>query len=646
MGFDLETAKPVEGFDLSTAKPAAKKEPKTWGGIALESAGNLPKSVYGLVSGIGSALAHPINTTGSILDLAAGEVNKVLPESVVSTLKSIDPNPDAYGRSEKVANIVNNQYKQNYGSVEGFKEHLANDPAAVLGDLSTVLSGGAGLVGKVGEVGNISKASQLADALSTASKYTNPLTYVVGGAGKALGAAKGLVQPFSDSGRLGIVGDFIKSQIEPYKVPDFLQELSTNTGKTEGFMPSVGQATTNPKMQSIERSVKSVHPEMFQDQAQRNALAGALADIAKNPEERAIAQAAVDAKAKDLYTLANAEHMPVTPELTNLARRPSMISSAERAKNLAKEIGMNPPVNIEDLLPKYLTVNSPDKVSRVQGKFNPYNNVAPAEEAIVTKGAPSTFEVPPVESVPVSGMHTIKMGMDALLSDPTLGIAKTESNAIKATRGQLLDLMPEAYQKARLAHVENMKPVNQIDIGQELYSKLVPALSDAGGNAPFKLSADAYARALQNGDQLAQNVTGLKNSKLENIMTPEQMAKLQGVAEDARMIAKGITGGKPSGSDTWQHFAMQGLMNKAGIPNFISESGLGGAVKSAGNYLYKNADEATKAKLAEVLANPAMASKAVQKSLDADARMKKALELSNLIRAGIQPTLNLQDFTN
>lgn len=164
--------KNIQWDEVPVKKPQAPRS-YTAGEAALEGAKNLiPSTVKYGAETIG-ALAHPIDTIQGALNLGAGELSKVLPESVNRYLNKADEAvmgkekaQQLHARQEKVADVVNKQYADRYGSVEGFKRAVAEDPASVLGDVSTVLTGAASFA---------PKTSKLASALRTASDVTNPL---------------------------------------------------------------------------------------------------------------------------------------------------------------------------------------------------------------------------------------------------------------------------------------------------------------------------------------------------------------------------------------------------------------------------------------------------------------------------------------
>jgi hypothetical protein len=162
-------------FSANPSAPEMPEAPKNYtaGEAVLQGIKGLPGGIASAAVETGKALLSPVKTGKALLDLGAGELQKVLPESVTNVINRAD---EAYMGKEQsqaarqqmgaTADVINKQYKDRYGSMEGFKRDLAENPEAVLADLSTVLTGGASLA---------SKAPKLASALKTAGNVTNPL---------------------------------------------------------------------------------------------------------------------------------------------------------------------------------------------------------------------------------------------------------------------------------------------------------------------------------------------------------------------------------------------------------------------------------------------------------------------------------------
>lgn len=174
MAFDLASAKPV-GQDNLSAKDVVSGAIK-----------NFPSSFKEMLKGTYEAVSSPLQTGKAVLDIAAGGLQNILPESVVQAIGE-DP------ASREAANKIGQIYVNRYGSVEKAKQTIANDPAGFMSDVSAVLTGGGGVVPMAG------KAASFVDPLSlavkgagTVSKAVTPVLGMTTGAGQE--AIKGAYQ--------------------------------------------------------------------------------------------------------------------------------------------------------------------------------------------------------------------------------------------------------------------------------------------------------------------------------------------------------------------------------------------------------------------------------------------------------------------
>lgn len=506
-------------------------------------------------------------------------------------------------------------------------------PLAVVPGANTVLGGlGIGaLTGAAQPVGNEDNRGTNA-VMGGAFGGALPLALRAGGTAKAA-----FIDPITKSGREKILAGMLRrSAANPEEAA---AKLAAAKGFTPGFVPSVGQSSGDAGLAAVERGLRGSTPAAFGEleNSQRVSLLDALRSIAGTPEARSAQVDKVNETAKKLYGQAFKENMPVTPVLSLLARRPSMQAAEVRAKKLAAELGAQRRITLDDLNPRTIGTEArmPPSSSVVEeASFNPYSNVAPkskqieipAEYPIAGSGS---MEIPALDSVPVKDMHTIKMGMDALMGDRTLGIAGQEATAINRTRNALVDQFPESYQVARQAHIDLNRPINQMDIGHELLNRYEPALSRAS-DTPLESRAAAFAQALRGGDVLAKNVTGLKNAKLRSIMSPEQMATLEGVAKDSAMVKAGNDLGRGAGSNTMQNMSMQHLAAEAGVPNWLSAvaSSPPGVIKRLADVLYKNSDDAVRGQMAEVMTNPQLAARLMQQAGPTKSKLAEMLRAS------------------
>jgi hypothetical protein len=169
-----------KGYNLSTDNAPDQpkiEQPKSYSTMGAIGTGaiNLIPSTGRLLKGAYQAVRHPIDTANTLADLGAGEIYKALPQSFQEQLDKSDvalvgqnKAQETKTRALNLANALNQDYSKKYGSYEGFKTAFAEDPASILADVSTLLTGGGGAL----KASNLTKA---ADVVNQAAKYTNPL---------------------------------------------------------------------------------------------------------------------------------------------------------------------------------------------------------------------------------------------------------------------------------------------------------------------------------------------------------------------------------------------------------------------------------------------------------------------------------------
>jgi hypothetical protein len=152
----------------------ATKRDYAWGDVPGNAMVNTPASAGRFLGGIYEAVTSPVKTVGAVLDVGAGAVQNIMPKAVTDFVARIDPNPQAAQRAVQSADTVGRFYADRYGSGEGLKRTLAEDPVGVAADLSTVLTGGSMAAGRVPVAGS----AAVAQGLRRAATLTNPLTPV------------------------------------------------------------------------------------------------------------------------------------------------------------------------------------------------------------------------------------------------------------------------------------------------------------------------------------------------------------------------------------------------------------------------------------------------------------------------------------
>ena len=168
----------------------APQQPKYmgYGEMMGQAVQNIPASASNMATGLYQAVTNPVQTVSGLLDVGAGALQKALPKPVVDFVNQFESNPEAAQRAMNAATAVGGVMKERYGSVEGIKNTIATDPVGAMGDLSTLLGGGAALAGR------IPMAGKVASTLSTASDLTNPITLATKGVSKTADMASALVK--------------------------------------------------------------------------------------------------------------------------------------------------------------------------------------------------------------------------------------------------------------------------------------------------------------------------------------------------------------------------------------------------------------------------------------------------------------------
>jgi hypothetical protein len=215
-------------------------------------------------------------------------------------------------------------------------------------------------------------------------------------------------------------------------------------------------------------------------------------------------------------------------------------------------------------------------------------------------------------------LQDLKMAMDAMLKDPTTGIAGKEAENIKATRGMLMNWMETAIpdlKTARSTYAEMSKPIGQMDVGQELLTRLEPALNDFGGLA--RETGNKYATALRNADQTAVKATGFKGNGMRDLMTPDQMGALESVASDLARKANAQDLGRGVGSDTFQKLALSNIAERSGAPGVVGTALDLPGVSKVAKFLYREPEEKIQSLIAQSLLEPKTAAQLMEEAIKA-----------------------------
>lgn len=594
---------------------------RSLGGAAIESISSIPSSAVYNIGNVISAFTHPVQTLVGLKAAATGGMRKIFPESVnafmdKAAIYSLNPldlyfaTPSGKKQTAAAANAVGNHYKNRYGSEQGFYNALATDPVGVAMDLSTVLSGGAGVMRTAGV------APRVASALETGAAYTNPMTPVVAATSKvAAGPLKGLRR----AGEALATGSKARTLLESAegRGPEIVSALRGNVELVPGSMPTAGEAvsplnlTRYSKLQETASQVPELATEYFQRGKQQEAARrAAVQSVGKTPEALEAAKSARSVEADELYGLAKKAIVETDDKLLPLLDRPSMDKAFERAAKLAEEAG--------------------DKF--MLGKAKP-EQVVPS--SIVDEfGNPVGETIIPAESakLPVKSLHYVKLALDDLLKNPAeFGIGATEASLIRDTRGQFikwLETKSPEYGTARQAYAKASEPINQMEIGQFLQGKLTSGL---GAERP-----GVFAEAVKEAPTtIKRAVTGAPRAEtLSELLTPQQVSAIESVRADLARgeLFRSQTGGAATIGPKASKAASTGL---PAMPSLLSR------IQTVANTIMKRVAGQMDKKLAIQIATEMLDPKAAAAAMEAAvARGGKVKAQSAIITKGVQGTVN------
>jgi hypothetical protein len=159
--YAAQQEQPTTEPEAVTEEPQEDQDPLTAGEVASGALESFFPSLGREVSGIWDAVTSPIDTAMTVLDLGAGVLQNVLPESVVQLIGEDE-------ESRELASAVGGYIADRYGGLENIKKTIATDSAGFAADLAGLLSGGATIAGKVAV--KSSKLAQIAPALKKVSE--------------------------------------------------------------------------------------------------------------------------------------------------------------------------------------------------------------------------------------------------------------------------------------------------------------------------------------------------------------------------------------------------------------------------------------------------------------------------------------------
>lgn len=253
-----------------------------------------------------------------------------------------------------------------------------------------------------------------------------------------------------------------------------------------GSNPTAGQAasgTNSAEFAALQNLAAERAPSVYSgpggiEGAQNQARIAALRSVGKTPADLATAEGQRAGDAAANYGAAYQQQIKADPALLKMSDNPYFKDAVGDASKLAAANGVDPKTNLTQFL------------------------------------------------------HYVKISLDKQLSRTgDTALASTEKNAVQSLKKELTDWIGTknpAYETARSEFAAASKPINQMEVGQYLEGKLVPAISDDA-----KQRAAAYAQALRDAPGTIKRATGQPRfDSMGQMMDPTQLQTLRGVKAD------------------------------------------------------------------------------------------------------------------
>lgn len=447
-------------------------------------------------------------------------------------------------------------------------------------------------------------------------------TYGAGGGAAGVGAAKLLsgtakaasaaAAPLTQKGQEKIIGDVMR-RAAGENVDDVIARMRGARELVPGSVPTAAEVAESGGVAALQRAMAQANPEAYTQRGMQSASArvNALRGIAGDEQKMQAAIAARKDSSDLLYAAADRAVVTSDDALREImARLPN--GTLEQAHNIARMSGK----------PIQFGKDIPESVAYLGGKTEVVPGAHGHSRSVQLPGLLDANGTPITTTIPAQsakytgrGIDLIKKAIDDVVdTNPTAAIGKNAKNAGLGVKQDLVNWADNAipeYAAARQAWAEGSRPIDQMKVGQELLNKMQGPLADHGALASE--TGSMYARALNDvRGNLVKNATGGIKRNLEDVMSPEQMATLNNVAQDLARKSNAQNLGRGVGSNTFQNFAMDNLAAQSGMPSAVSMVAnlvpglgtVGNLAKATGNMIYKSKDELMKSRMADLLLNP------------------------------------------
>jgi hypothetical protein len=523
---------------------------------------------------------------------------------------------------------------------------------AIASGVTKVLPAATSLAGKMGVGAVAGGAAAGAQPLPGNNELsTDKLKQMGGGAvaGAVIPAAvqaamgiKAAAEPFYDAGRKAIIGRTLNTAAGG-RQPQAIQALETAKELVPGSRPTVAQASQNAGLASLERAATATSPEatvaaQMRTADQNAARVAALQKVAGTPQAMADAvrsrklgtaglidqvkqstaevnpartvslidkivkgspgrtqltstlenvkkslfeHSPIEQRAKDAWTAVNTELKRTQHGLNDSEALSTMRTVLDRVKNgrIGLDEAMDQVKGLKGATPEAIAALDDAKAALKADDYKLRSNVSQ-----LYQGARKN----------VTDLLSAKAGDGSKLNE---AISRELSVVLKSLDHQINKAEP-AYGQYLSKYTDLSRPINQMQIGQEVAGKATNATGDVHLNA--------LVNALT--DRTAQKATGFKRATLEGVLTPDQLSTLNAVKGDLVRSVQARNMAGTAGSDTVRKLAYTNLIDRAGVPTFLREFAptqmVGNFLARGADSIYGRANNEIAEQLAQTLMNP------------------------------------------
>jgi hypothetical protein len=344
-------------------------------------------------------------------------------------------------------------------------------------------------------------------------------------------------------------------------------------GTPAGSGLTAGQAAAparSAEFSALQRRAAQVRPSEYDDiaQAQNAARAAALGRVAGTADDISNAQLARSAATQPLYRAAEASEIPVDsirsvrlieriiegragrPKITNVLSnvRQTLLEAypaQERAKDSWNTIrtavsgyqGAAPRelIQARKILNQVKNLDSDPFTAIVKlRELRPQDAAARDQISLAIRN----LEIPDeVATQNARQLINASRNISDLLDERDIAgraVNREMSRELLAVKksidGQIKRAIPQ-YGEAQRLFADLSKPIDRMKVGQYIQDRLIPAINDAGADAPQR--ATVFANAMRDMNESVRAATGFRRGGgIADLMTPDEMTTLRGIGAE------------------------------------------------------------------------------------------------------------------